>query len=76
MKGCLFFSLVAPTRWSPIHGKQAGKLFNVLLLRFKRVGRLRKIVGRRIGTEFVRHAERETSGRRDEQNDDRHGPTI
>ena len=49
-------------------------MFNVLLLRFERVGRLGKIVGRRIGTEFVKHAERETSGCPDEQDNDRQGP--
>jgi hypothetical protein len=41
-------------------------MFNVLLLRFERVGRLGKIVGRRIGTEFVKHAEREIAARLDE----------
>jgi hypothetical protein len=53
-------------------------MFNVLLLRFERVGRLGKIVGRRIGTEFVKHAEREISARLDEQDNDRqaHNPAL
>jgi hypothetical protein len=47
----------------PIHAEQARELLNVLPLCFERARRLRKIVGGRIGTEFVVEAERETAHR-------------
>jgi len=61
-------------RKCPIHGKQPGKLFDVLLLRFERVRRDGKIVARRIGVEFVKKVERETSTSPDEQDNERYGP--
>jgi hypothetical protein len=54
-------------RKCPTHGKQAPKLFNVLPLRFERLGR-------RIETKLVVEAERKTSGRPNEQDNDREGP--
>jgi len=49
-------------------------LFNALLLRLERIGRLRKIAGRRIGTEFMTEAECKASGNPGEQDNDRQGP--
>lgn len=61
-------------RKRPIHGNQAGELFDVLLLRFERGRRSWEVVARRIRIEFVKKVEREPSNGAENKDKEPDGP--